>query len=118
LLDQQKTLTLSELEQAMAALRPEVLQMMPEEITRPTLEISAAQALYWSDTFADPKLFNPYHVHGYGSKARQLVEQFFQTPDAPAEDRRLIDRWAATLNLRGWYTWKPYQPPAGEQNTP
>ena len=30
-------------------------------------------------------------------------------PDA-AHDRELVDAWAATIGMHGWYTWIPYKP--------
>lgn len=108
--EQQKSLTLHELEEAKSSLHPRILQMMPEGVTRPTLELSAAQALFWSDLFEQPELFNPYHIHGYSSTARKLIGKYFAISDSPGEDQNLIDGWAAILNLENWYNWIPYQP--------
>lgn len=107
---QQKTAITRQLQENLATLKPEIKQMAPEEIVRPSLSLNAAFATFWSRRWDDPLVSMPYRSAGLGASGVQLIERFEATPPGPEHDRALIDAWASELGLSGWYDWVPYSP--------
>jgi hypothetical protein len=94
--------------QSMAA---NIKQITPPKVFRAAQGISAAYALYWSEKYGKPEVFNPYRLQGFEKDGRALLDIFERTPDDPTYDQALIDGWAKHLEISDWYTWVPYQPP-------
>ncbi|MGE5373506.1 MAG: hypothetical protein ACM3XO_00495 [Bacteroidota bacterium] len=70
--------------------------------------ISAAHALYWSQRYGKPEMFNPYRLEGFEKAGQKLVEILEQIPDQPSHDQELVDAWGKYLGVTDWYTWLPY----------
>lgn len=100
-----------ELDQAQATLRPELKEMMPAKVYDATQVINAAYAIFWAEKWEKDVYVNPYRLYRYERGGRKLLDIWKDLPPGPAFDQELIDAWAAALELQGWYTWIPYQPP-------
>jgi hypothetical protein len=88
-----------------ASLQPQVRQMTPPKVFRPSLTMNAAFAEFWAGRLGDPNLTLPYKATNFLDAGKRLLSIFEKLPDDPAEDRKLIDAWAGELALAGWYEW-------------
>ena len=53
----------------------------------------------------------PFKVAGFHQAGQELLASWDATPDLGEHDRTIIDRWAETLGIAGWYEWVPYTAP-------
>jgi hypothetical protein len=109
--DQQKSGIEQQLKENLLPIKGEVKKMTPEKIYDATLSVSAAYAIYWAEKWDQSQLVLPYRTAGYEEKGKRLMEIFNELPDAPSNDRELIDAWADELGVGSWHTWVPYQEP-------
>jgi hypothetical protein len=93
------------------SMKSEIKDITPAKVFQAAQTISAAYALYWSEFYNEPEVFNPYFLAGYKKDAYALLDIYHQIPDDPTYDQALIDTWGKHLGLTDWYTWVPYQPP-------
>ena len=87
--------------------RPQVQAMIPSEALNTNAAMSAAFALFWSQTLQQKQIVLPYQAGGYVDKGNELLDIWNSIPSAPSEDIRLIDRWADHLGMKPWFRWKP-----------
>jgi hypothetical protein len=92
-------------------LTDQIRAAMPQEVFNPTQSINAAFAAFWAERLEQPGIVNPYRLAGFESRGSELLKICDDIPNDPANDCELIDRWADHLQIRGWYTWLPYQTP-------
>jgi hypothetical protein len=109
LAEQQREAAARQLNDNAASLQPEVRQMTPPKVYRPSLTMNAAFAEYWAGRMGQPQLTLPYKATNFLDSGKRLLSIFEKVPDDPAEDRRLIDAWAGELGLAGWYEWVPHR---------
>lgn len=82
------------------------LASLPQEYFWP----AATYALF-TDRLTGTSLYSvPFEAMGFGRGGRELLRLYDEAPSDPAQDRTLIDAWAAHTGLAGWYRWIPYQP--------
>jgi len=93
------------------SLKAEVQEITPPRVFQAAQAISAAYALYWSDKYSKPDIFNPYRLYGFEKDGETLIDIYKSTPDDPSYDKTLIEAWAKYLSITDWYNWVPYQPP-------
>ena len=103
----QREAALQQLSDNTAGLRPEVLEMMPDQALAASLSMGAAFAIYWAEKLNQPQISLPYRATGHLVAGQELFELCGSIPDDPAKDRHLIDAWADALGLQGWYRWIP-----------
>ncbi len=109
LLDHQKTMVNHQLQDALDALRPDVKRIAPEKISKPSLTMNAAYAVFWSRRWDDPLLAMPYRAANLSFAGSHLLEVFDAISPEPAHDIALVDAWAKSLKLNNVYRWVPYQ---------
>jgi hypothetical protein len=93
------------------SLQEQIKEITPPKVFQAAQAIAAAYALYWSEFYGKPEVFNPYILAGFEKDARALLDIYHQIPDDPTFDQALIDAWGKHLGLTSWYAWLPYQPP-------
>ena len=91
------------------ALGPEIKRQVPGALFRANAAMNAAFALYWAKSLADDSISLPYKSTGFLPQGEALIRIFEQVGSAPAEDRNLVDSWAAEVGLGGWYRWVPHR---------
>jgi hypothetical protein len=74
------------------------------------LGLNAAQALHADRLLGTDRFTPPYRAAGAIDQGRELLATFDELPSDPVNDRTLIDRWAASCGMAGWYQWIPYIP--------
>ncbi len=107
----QRAAVLKELADAKAALQPQIREITPDRILKPTMAINAALALFWAERYGMRELFGPYLGGPYEADGRALLKIWRETPADPLHDRELVDRWGEMLRLTDWYRWAPYEAP-------
>ena len=70
--------------------------------------MNALYAMIWGEVLQEPRLSIPFTAMGYQGKAGGLRAILDEIPDEPANDRTLIERWAAALGLTGAFHFNPY----------
>jgi hypothetical protein len=70
----------------------------------------AAYALFADHLAGEGTYAVPYAAAGLLSQGEQLMSVWNHVPNDPRHDRELVDRWAETDGLSGWYNWIPYRP--------
>jgi hypothetical protein len=106
---QQREAVIRLLQENLASLRPEIKNLVPEKIVKPSLVMNAACAEFWSRQWDDPKHSLPYRSINLGVAGRQLLETLDSIPSEPSQDRTLVDGWAKRLGLTRCYEWVPYR---------
>jgi hypothetical protein len=92
-------------------LDPEVRAVTPPRPLTASLAMNAAVAEFWSRTWDEPALVDPYRPPGSYRDGRALLRLWDMLPDEPAGDRGLVDAWAETLGIIDWYEWRPFPTP-------
>lgn len=92
-------------------LSPSVREMMPREVYEATHKINAAYAIHWAQRLEKPEVMNPYRLEGFETGGNELLKIFESVPNDPEHDYELVDQWAETLGIRGWYRWVKYENP-------
>ena len=76
----------------------------------PLLAPVAACALF-ADRLLDTSLYTiAYRAAGVLDAGRELLNISDALGKSPADDRNLVDAWAASIGMTGWYAWQPYKP--------
>ena len=76
----------------------------------PLLGPVAAYALF-ADRLLDKTAYAiPYRAAGVLDLGAELLAILDKVPPGAAHDRELVDAWAATIGMTGWYAWIPYKP--------
>lgn len=92
-----------------STLAPEVRQKFPKTLIDANASMNAAYAAYWSRVLGDPRHSIPYRALGYDVAAGGLLGVVDRLPDAPNEDRSLIEGWGELLNLAGTFHIEPHR---------
>jgi hypothetical protein len=111
LADLQQASVLRQVQDSVQTLRPEHRQTAPQKIYDATQAISAAYAIFWASRLNKAQLSLPFKATGYFQAGQGLLSIWESTPDAPENDRIVVDAWADTLGVTGWYQWVPYSVP-------
>jgi hypothetical protein len=107
----QKASILRQFQDAAATLAPKHRELSPPRIFDATQKISAAFASFWASRLNQPQLALPFKAAGYLQAGEELLSIWESTPDAPENDRAIIDAWADKLGIAGWHQWLPYVAP-------
>ena len=108
LVEQQKIGNVRQLNENVTCLRPDVGKQTPKEILRPNIAMNAAFAGFWSRTWADPLVVVPYKTSANLADGQALLKIWNEIPNAPTNDRQLIEAWGDYLNLGDWYEVAPF----------
>lgn len=107
----QKSSIIRQVQDSAATLAPQHRHVAPQKIYHATQTISAAFASYCADQLNQRQLALPFKSTGYFQTGQELLAIWKIVPEAPENDRTIIDRWAAKLGIAGWYEWVPYSAP-------
>jgi hypothetical protein len=107
----QKSSIVRQVQDSAAALAPQHRQVAPQKIYDATQAISAAFASYWANELNQPQLALPFKSTGYFQTGQELLTIWKTVPEAPENDRAVIDAWADKLGIAGWYEWVAYSAP-------
>jgi hypothetical protein len=107
----QQASVLRQVQDSVATLAAEHRQTAPQKIYDATQAISAAFAIFWASRLNQPQLSLPFKATGYLQAGQELLAIWEYTPDAPENDRRIVDAWADKLGVTTWYEWVPYSAP-------
>ena len=76
----------------------------------PLLAPVAAYALF-ADRLMGKSLYSiPYRAAGVLDPGMELLRISDAMAPDPSHDRELIDAWASSMGMTGWYAWIPYKP--------
>ncbi len=109
LVDQQKKIVARQIQDALGSLNPDVRKLTPEKVAKSSLTINSAYALFWSRRWDDSLLELPYRSANLSVAGSRLLEIYDSTPSDPSHDTSLVDAWAKSLGLTGYFSWVPYQ---------
>jgi hypothetical protein len=98
-----------ELELNLSGLSEQVRETLPREVFDATHKINTAFALYWSGHLERPEIVHPYRSYGFEAAGNELLKIFERVPDDAAHDYELVDAWAESLGIRGWFVWVKYE---------
>jgi hypothetical protein len=107
LAEQQKIAINRQLQENAGVLQGDIRKMIPPAVYRASVGINAAFAEFWASRFGQPLLVLPYKSAGFHALGQTLLGRLEAVADQPAEDRKVIDAWAAELGITGWYEWVP-----------
>jgi hypothetical protein len=107
----QKQAVLRQVQDSVATLATQHRDTAPKLIYDATQSISAAYAAFWANRFQQHQLALPFKAAGYLDAGLALLKTWEELPDAPENDRLIVDRWAEKLGVAGWYQWVPYSSP-------
>lgn len=97
------------------ALQQENLKLLSQRVGNlcipvPLLAPVAACAVF-TDRLLNTSIYAiPYRGAGVLEPGKELIRLSDSIDSSPAHDRDLVDAWAASIGMAGWYTWKPYKP--------
>ena len=95
-------------------LQQENLQLLSKRISNlsipvPLLAPVAACALF-ADRLLGKSLYAiPYRAAGVLESGQELLKISDSIGSEPKNDRALVDAWAASIGMTGWYAWTPYK---------
>ena len=97
------------------ALQQENLQLLSKRmgslsIPVPLLGPVAAYALFADRLLGSSLYAIPYRAAGVLDLGAELLAINDAMPPSAKHDRELVDAWAATIGMTGWYAWTPYKP--------
>ncbi|MFN2251142.1 MAG: hypothetical protein ACK2UL_04425 [Anaerolineae bacterium] len=116
--DLQESFAMGKMADDLAILSADVRSITPPRPLMASLALNGAYAEFWSRLWGQPELVTPYRDPGSYRDARALMRSFDAAPDDPAHDTALIDEWALTLGLSGWYRWRTFPTPSAPTVTP
>lgn len=101
--------------QGMDALQQENLQLLSQRVGKlaipvPLLGPVAAYALFADRLLGKTTYAIPFRAAGVLELGAELLSILDKLPAGAAQDRELVDAWAAAIGMTGWYTWIPYKP--------
>ena len=108
----QRAAVLRQLEENARSLSPSVRSMSPPRVFKATVAMNAAAAQFWAGTYLMPDLVKPYAREGLAGDGANLLALWRKVPPEATHDREIIDDWAHSLKVGGWYDWVPYDAPA------
>ena len=76
----------------------------------PLLGPVAAYALFADRLLGTTAYAIPYRAAGVLDLGAELLAILAKLPAGAAHDRELVDAWAASIGMTGWYAWIPYKP--------
>lgn len=79
-------------------------------IPLPFLAPVAAYAMLADRLLSKTSYAVPYRAAGVLEGGKALLEASDSISSSPDHDCELVDAWAASIGMQGWYSWKPYQP--------
>lgn len=109
LADQQRCAVQNQLTQNLETIRIAASPMIPRLVSKASVTMNAAFALFWARKWGDTSLTIPYKSAGYLDLAMKLIGIIDRTPDDASSDVQLIDEWAFELKLKGWYEAIPFR---------
>ena len=74
------------------------------------MAMPAAHALFADQLDADSSFAVPFEATGLLTLGKELMRVMDEVPADAQHDRELVDRWAETLGMTGWYDWILYRP--------
>jgi hypothetical protein len=75
----------------------------------PLLAPVAAYALF-ADRLLGSSLFAiPYRAAGVLEAGKELLRISVTIPTDRGHDRELVEAWASSIGMTGWYIWTPYK---------
>jgi hypothetical protein len=95
-----------EIRSALPALAPGFGKGIPAEMIGASKAMNAAYAVQAAELFTAPDLSVPYLAVGLDPVARQLIALAEEADSNGKRDHELIDAWAETIGLKGWYRWQ------------
>jgi hypothetical protein len=110
--DLQETYAMNRMADDLAMLGTDVRLITPPRPLMASLALNCVYAQFWSRLWGEPELITPYREPGSDREGRALIRIWRREPDDPALDSQLIDEWAMTLGLSGWYRWRTFPTPA------
>jgi hypothetical protein len=105
---QQEAEIRSQLAENERALAPETRAKFPKPLVDANSTMNALLAIRWGERLQEPRFAIPFVAMGYRGKAGELRAILDEIPDDPANDRMMIERWAAVVGLSGAFHFKPY----------
>ena len=105
--DEQRLYMTMDIRQVSGVLAPPVKDTSPKGVYEVSVAMGAAYALWWAGVDGSKIALLPYEATGYLKKGQELLDAFNSVPaDDTARWPRIVDLWAAKLNLTGCYRWK------------
>ena len=97
------------------SLQQENLQLLSKRVGNlsvpvPLLASVAAYALFADRLFGKGVYAIPYRAAGVLEPGKELLRISDSIASDPRHDRALVDAWAASIGMAGWYAWTPYKP--------
>jgi len=101
--------------QGMDALQQENLQLLSQRVGKLAIPVAllgpvAAYALFADRLLGKTTYAIPYRAAGALDLGAELLAIIDKLPADAAHDRELVDDWAASIGMTGWYSWIPYKP--------
>jgi hypothetical protein len=106
--EQQEAEIHSQLAENERALAPETRAKFPKPLVDANTSMNALYATLWGERLHETRFVIPFVAMGYRGKATELRAVLDELPDEPANDRTMIERWAAVVGLSGSFHFKPY----------
>lgn len=106
--EQQETEIHSQLAENERALKPETRQKFPKPLVDANTSMNALYATLWGERLHETRFTIPFVAMGYRGKAAELRAVLDELPDEPANDRTMIERWAAVVGLSVSFHFKTY----------
>ena len=104
----QKKIVTQQIKDALGSLSPDARKVAPEKVTKASLTLNAAYAVFWSRRWNEPLLELPYRSANLAVAGSRLLQIYDSTPSDPSHDTSLVDAWAKALDLTGYYSWVAY----------
>ena len=97
------------------SLQQENLQLLSKRVGNlsvpvPLLAPVAAYALFADRLLGKGVYAIPYRAAGVLEPGKELLCISDSIGSEPNHDRALVDAWAASIGMSGWYAWTPYKP--------
>jgi hypothetical protein len=105
----QKKIVERQIQDALGSLNADVRKLTPEKVVKSSLTLNSAYALFWSRRWNDSLLELPYRSANLIVAGGRLLEIYDSTPSDPSHDTSLVDAWAKSLGLTGYFSWVPYR---------
>ena len=98
----------------MDTLQQENLQLLSKRLGSLSIPVPLLAPVAASALFADRLLGKsinaiPYRAAGVMESGAELLKIFDAVPRDRSHDRALVDAWAASMGMTGWYRWAPYE---------
>ena len=96
------------------SLQQENLQLLSKRVGSlsvpvPLLAPIGAYALFADRLLGSSAYAIPYRAAGVLDAGRELLRISDTIAPDPGHDRELVEAWASSIGMTGWYTWTPYK---------